>query len=146
MFIFMQKSMIGAIVKIVQLELTADHMKKYQAIWSRSVDDEQLALLMSDGIQFVCPSPQQSSESFPRVMVTYSCITWSPSSKGKSKTLLAARQNFIDAVDVATGKIIASFGKVIEPHGEGLCKSIDSQDFWFDISLPFRMVKSSHSH
>ena len=68
MFIFMQKSMIGAIVKIVQLELTADHMKKYQAIWSRSVDDEQLALLMSDGIQFVCPSPQQSSESFPRVM------------------------------------------------------------------------------
>lgn len=126
---FLQKSKADSIVKTIPLDLSADHSRKYQAIWCSSVDNEQIALLLPDCIQFVDPSPQLSPKIFPRINAIYSCITCSPTTNLKSKTILAARENCIDAIDVATGKVLVSFDNMIESDDPDSRKLFYSQNF-----------------
>ena len=131
---FLQRSKADSIIKTIPVELGADNSGKYQAIWCSSVDDEYVALLLPDSIQFVDPNPLLTSEIYPTINAAYSCITCSPSMKRKSKIILAARQNCIDAIDVATGKVIVSFDNMIESDDPDSCKLFCSQHFCFEFS------------
>lgn len=104
-----QKSKAKALQSSFALDLTVGAGTRkwsyaFDASWSSCLEDEQLALLMPQGIRFISPT----TEYLPKITVAYSSIAWSPSIQRKSRILLAARSNSIDVIDVITGSVVAS--------------------------------------
>ena len=109
-----QKSKAGSLIRSLDLGLPNSLLNNFSATWSRHVDDEQLALVMPNCLQFVSPNAAKIGAGIPDVKQIYSVVAWPPSSHGKSKILIGARENTIDVISTATGTVLASFDQVFE--------------------------------
>ena len=108
-----QKSLAGSLVSSTTFDLTPagnDNTHAFEAAWSCCADDEQLAVLTSGGIQFF--SGARNADSPPQITTAYSSMAWSPFLQRKSRTLLAARFNSVDVLDIITGSVVASYENI----------------------------------
>jgi hypothetical protein len=84
----------------------ADSDYNFLASWSHSCNDEQLVLVLPDGLTFLNPKSRQLKSD--KIEKSYSCVAWLPCAKGKADVLIATQRYCIDLLDVRTGSVLAT--------------------------------------
>lgn len=100
----------------------ADSDYNFLASWSHSCNDEELVLVLPDGLTFINPKSKQLKSD--KIKKSYSCVAWLPCTQGKADVLIAAQLNCIDLLDARTGSVLATTDCSMESTGDNECKQL----------------------
>lgn len=105
----LQRTIKDSIIQSVDLGARITGAKSdynFLATWSHSCNDEQLVLVLPDGLTFLNPKSRQLKSD--KIKKSYSCVAWLPCVKGKADVLIASQLNCIDLLDTHTGSVLAT--------------------------------------
>jgi hypothetical protein len=119
----------------------ADSDYNFLAAWSHSCNDEQLVLVLPDGLTFLDPKSRQLKSD--KVKKSYSCVAWLPCVKGKADVLIAARLNCIDLLDARSGSVLATTDCRMESTEDNECKQLYQLPICISI-LQYNINRNSH--